>query len=32
MCGVKAMLDDVRTILRGELGLPRQRVHAESYG
>lgn len=32
MCGVKAMLDDVRGILRGELGLPRQRVHAESYG
>lgn len=32
MCGVKAMLDDVRGILREELALPRQRVHAESYG
>lgn len=32
MCGVQAMLDDVRVILRQELGLPRQRVHAESYG
>lgn len=32
MCGVKVMLDEVRVILREELGLPRQRVHAESYG
>lgn len=32
MCGVKVMLDEVRGILRTELGLPRQRVHAESYG
>lgn len=32
LCGVKSMLDEVRGILRDELGLPRQRVHAESYG
>jgi CDP-4-dehydro-6-deoxyglucose reductase len=32
VCGVKAMLLEVRDVFRVELGLPRQRVHAESYG
>lgn len=32
ICGVKKMLLEVRDVLRKELGLPRARVHAESYG
>ena len=31
VCGVKQMLLEVRTVLREELGLARQRVHLESY-
>lgn len=31
VCGVKKMLMEVRTVLRDELGLVRQRVHLESY-
>jgi ferredoxin-NADP reductase len=32
VCGVKAMLLEVREVFRRELGLERRRVHAESYG
>lgn len=32
LCGVKAMVLEVRDVFRGEVGLPRQRVHVESYG
>jgi ferredoxin-NADP reductase len=31
VCGVKKMLMEVRTVLRDELGVVRQRVHLESY-
>jgi CDP-4-dehydro-6-deoxyglucose reductase, E3 len=31
VCGVKKMLTAVQAVLRTELGLPRQRVHLESY-
>ena len=31
VCGVKKMLIEVRTVLRDELGLVRQRVHLERY-
>ncbi len=31
ICGVKKMLTSVRSVLRDELGLVRQRVHLESY-
>lgn len=32
VCGVKKMLGEVREVLRGQLGVERQRVHLESYG
>jgi ferredoxin-NADP reductase len=31
VCGVKKMLSEVQAVLRTGLGLPRQRVHLESY-
>jgi ferredoxin-NADP reductase len=31
VCGVKVMLTEVQAVLRKDLGLPRQRVHLESY-
>jgi ferredoxin-NADP reductase len=31
VCGVKKMLTSVREVLKGELGVERARVHAESY-
>jgi NAD(P)H-flavin reductase len=32
VCGVLKMLNDVRAVLKGELGLDRHHIHAESYG
>ncbi len=31
LCGLKAMVDDVRTILKGEFGFDRRQIHYEKY-